>query len=219
MRFINDDKGMTLTELLVVCVLASMILAASFFLFAAAQAMNNDATARAYAADESQAALDKMSLELRQGEENGVNNGVFTVASPNEVAFFSDINRDGRAELIHYYVEGGALKRTMAAATSAAPPWTHAAPGAPTTLIPELQNGTTSDPVFCYHNMSSSTTATCGTTTYRDNHHGFGVVTAADPSISMVGITVVARGTSGDANVDVTTFQLVRVRAVQNKVN
>ena len=84
---LRDDSGLSLTELLVVSVLISVILAASYFLFGAASSMNNLAMARAIASDEAQRAVDQMSRDLRQAQENVAEKGVFVSCrgKPDEV--------------------------------------------------------------------------------------------------------------------------------------
>ena len=175
MPSLRDDSGLTLAELLVVSVLISVILAAAFVMFGAAQSMNDGAMARANAADEAQAAIDLMSRELRQAQEDNANDrGVFHLANATDMKFTSDLDHDTRPELVRYYVEGGSLKRTVAAPTSTVPTFTFAAPGPPTVLVREL--GTSTGPLFCYHSTVVNTTVLCGTA-----KHGFAVVSTTSP--------------------------------------
>jgi prepilin-type N-terminal cleavage/methylation domain-containing protein len=216
MPSLRDDSGLSLTELLVVSVLISVILAASYFMFAAAQSMNNIAMARSIASDESQSAIDRMSLELRQAQENVPDNGVFKLAGASDMKFYSDLDHDGRPELVRYYVEGGSLKRTVAPPTNNAPPFTNPTPGAPKVLVKTL--GTSAGPVFCYHSTVVNTIAACGTA-----KHGFNIVTTSDPynttpKISMVGIKIDDVSKSGDKTITVISRALVRMRTVENTV-
>ncbi len=224
MRWIRDDSGMSLTELLVVSVLIGVIMTASYFMFNAAQAMNDSAVARSNAADEAQRAIDTMTRELRQSQvdddsapdKETPDHGVFRTATATEVKFMSDLNADRRPELVRYYVEGGSLKRTVAPPTTMVPPFSYGSPGAPTILVEKL--GTTTNPVFCYHDRTPNTTVLCGT-----DKHGFAKVTSADPyntspKIAMVGITMDVVGESGARDVTVTSRALVRVRTILNKM-
>ena len=213
---LRDDSGLTLTELLVVSVLILVILAAAYFMFGAAQSMNDLAMARANASDEAQAAIDLMSRELRQAQENVADKGAFKLAGANDMKFYSDLDHDGRPELVRYYVEGGSLKRTVAPPTNYAPEFNNPTPGPPTVLVRTL--GTSAGPVFCYHGMTASTTALCGTV-----KHGFAIVTTSDPynttpKITMVGIKLDDVNKSGDKTVTVISRALVRLRTVENTV-
>jgi len=221
MHSISDDSGMTLAELLVVSVLISVIIAASYFMFTAAQSMNDIAMARSSATDDAQSAIDKMTREFRQTQvdrtpdENPVG-GVFKLAGANEAIFMSDLNRDQVPELVRYYVDSGALKRAVAPASNSQAPFTFGAYGAPTVLIKKL--GTSAYPIFCYHTRTGDSTTVCG-----PDKHGFVKVTTADPyntspKIAMVGILLNVPGTSGSKTVTVTTRALVRMRTVDNEV-
>jgi prepilin-type N-terminal cleavage/methylation domain-containing protein len=215
MPSLRDDSGLTLTELLVVSVLIGVILAASFVMFQAAGTMNDAAMARSNASDEAQAAIDVMTRDLRQAQEDSTDkNGVFRTANATEMKFSADTNNDARPELIRYYVEGGALKRTVAPPTNVAPPFTYGAAGTPKVLVRVL--GTSADPLFCYHGVAVNTAAVCGTA-----KHGFVVISTTSPyttspKISMVGITLSGIGTSGTKQTAVTSRVLVRMRTTEN---
>jgi prepilin-type N-terminal cleavage/methylation domain-containing protein len=214
---LRDDSGLSLTELLVVSMLISVILAASYFLFGAAQSMNDMAMARASASDEAQAAIDLMSRELRQARENVADKGAFTLAGASDMKFYSDVDHDGRPDLVRYYVESGSLKRTVAPPTNYAVPFTNPTPGTPTILVKTL--GTSSGPVFCYHTpVVPATPVLCGTV-----NHGFTIVSTTDPynttpKITMVGLKIDDVNKSGDKTIQVISRALVRLRTVENTV-
>jgi prepilin-type N-terminal cleavage/methylation domain-containing protein len=243
MRYLRDDSGLSLTELLVVSVLVGVILAAAYFMFAAAQSMTNMTMARSIANEEAQKAVELMSRELRQSQEDAawtqiVTNpvgtpdpgpGVFKYMGASDMQFLSDVDNDGKTELVRYYVDAGSLKRTVARQTdpNSNPP-AYGAWGTPTILVKTI--GTTAvGPVFCYHNTVPSATSDCGITG-RPAKHGFAIVpfVAAPYSvynlssktkgigISMVGIKVVASAKSGDKTVEAVNSVLVRMRTTQN---
>jgi prepilin-type N-terminal cleavage/methylation domain-containing protein len=218
---IRDDSGLSLAELLVVTVLISVIMSASYFMFNAAQGMNDIAMARTSATDDAQAAIDRMTRELREtqvdrtSDENPIG-GVLKVANANEISFMSDLNHDQVPELVRYYVDSGALKRTVANATNSQAPFTFGTAGTPMVLIKKL--GTTSYPIFCYHDRTPNATAVCG-----PDKHGFNIITTSDPyntspKVAMVGILLNVPGTSGSKTVTVTSRALVRMRTVDSEL-
>ena len=117
MKPLRDDSGLSLTELLVVAVLVSVILAASYLLLVAVTTMTDQLIARADAATEAQAAVDQISLDLRQSQPpapttDSTSYGVFEgspLTNLNEMIVISDSiyttgALDYRPERIRYYV-------------------------------------------------------------------------------------------------------------------
>jgi len=218
MRSLRDDSGLSLTELLVVSVLISVILAGTYFMLSAATSMTDLAMARASAADEAQAAIDLIAREVRQAQEDDEDPapGVFWLAGASDMKITSDTDHDTRPELIRYYVEDGALKRTVALPTNTEMPFTYGTPGAPRILVREL--GTSAGPVFCYHDKESDVTALCGTVDHKFNVVATGSPHTTTPKIVMVGIKIDAVGNSGDKTVTVISRALVRMRTIENAV-
>ncbi|MEI7814506.1 MAG: type II secretion system protein [Coriobacteriia bacterium] len=231
MRRIRDDGGLSLTELLVVSVLMGVILATMYLLFGAASTIADRSTARAIATDEAQRAIDTMSREIRESQENRTPNddskgGVFTIAEPNRVQFFSDVNHDNGPELVTYYLSGSSLLRTVAPwnqAPTNTQPWTFGSAGTPKALVTNID--TAGGPIFCYHSKSPGT-ASCARGTYAVRYHGFwilgsgGTVTAPYDNkspISMIGINLVNKQPSSGGNYETAlSDSLVRLRASQN---
>jgi len=217
---IRDDRGMSLTELLVVSVLMSVIIATAYMLFGAAQTIGDSASARAIAADDAQTAIDKIGKELRQAIDNTSTDdqskdGAFTIAEANRVQFCSDVTGDGKPELVTYYVSGGNLVRTVAPPTNSEPIWTFGAAGAPTVLVENVK--TTSGNLFCYHELTPNTAAVCSA----GQKHGFAIVNNAspwttDPKISLVGIHLVNSQSQGGRTSTKISDALIRLRASQN---
>ncbi|NTU71096.1 MAG: hypothetical protein HGB10_04675 [Coriobacteriia bacterium] len=218
MRFLDDDSGLTLTEFLIVAMLISVIITASYFMFNAAASMTDQTTARAYAQDEAQRAVDRMTRDLRQSmQDTSDNNGVVRIAEASQLKFSADVNADMKPEMIRYYIEGNSLKRTVALPTTSEVPYSYGSPGAPTILIKKL--GTSAGTMFCYHSVDRNTTVYCGPI-----KHGFNVVTTTDPfnttpKISMIGVKLDTVGESGSKTVTVTSRVMVRIRTVENRVD
>ncbi|MEI8083690.1 MAG: prepilin-type N-terminal cleavage/methylation domain-containing protein, partial [Actinomycetes bacterium] len=62
----QDDRGLSLTELMVVVVLLGVIIGAAWSVMFAVEVMSDTLTARAVATDEAQVFLDTIGKELRQ---------------------------------------------------------------------------------------------------------------------------------------------------------
>ena len=216
MRTRLDDRGVTLAELLVVSVLMSVVIVSTYLLLGTTQNISNVSMAQSLASDEAQHAVDMMTSEIRQAQENEEGHGAFTIAEPSRVQFFFDANGDGRPELITYYVDSGKLYRTVTPATNTEPPFTFGPPGVATTIISHLDS---SEAIFCYHGTEINDTVVCA----GGYKHGFSTISTADPystspKITMVGLYLVNQQSFGDRTVSVITDVLARVRSVQNIV-
>lgn len=217
LRLLKDDAGLSLTELLVVSVLMSVIIATAYMLLGAAQNMTDMSVAQSIASDEAQHAVDTMTMEIRQAQENEESKGAFKLAEANQVQFFLDGDRDGRPELVTYYVSGTSLVRTVAQPTNASTPFTFGTASAPVVVIKKLSNF--AGPIFCYHGVDVDAAAVC----VGGYKHGFNVIATTDPyatfpKIAMVGIYLQNQQASGGKVATVSSDVVARVRAVQNAV-
>ena len=115
--------------------------------------MNNLAMARSIASDQAQLAVDQMSRDLRQAQENVAEKGVFVTAEANQMRFTADLDHDTKPELVRYYVSGGSLLRTVALPTAGqtTPPFTFQAPGTPRVLVEELGASAGRDVLLSQH--------------------------------------------------------------------
>ena len=239
MKPLRDDSGLSLTELLVVAVLVSVILAASYLLLVAVTSMTDQLIARADAATEAQAAVDQISLDLRQSQPpapttDSTSYGVFEgspLTNLNEMIVISDSiyttgSLDYRPERIRYYVAtaGGvnSLKRSVYLTTDVVSPFTHFAttPVSDKTIVKVLVNPAGA-PIFCYHTTTASAIEVCGTSPY-DIKHGFLKLTSAqqtagsanyNPLVSMAGVQVYVKSTSSAQSATAVSRALVRIRS------
>ena len=217
MRFFRDDRGLSLTELMVVSVLMGIIIGTVYMLFGAAANISSTTTARAVAGDEAQRAVDRMTMDIRQAQENSESKGAFSIAEANRVQFFEDLTHDGRPELVTYYVSGTNLYRTVASPTNTAPPFVFGAAGAPQLLVQGIASS--GGALFCYHSIVVNATATCSNA----QKHGFDIISTTDPystepKIAMVGINLWNTQSSGGKTVTVHTNAVARVRSILNTV-
>jgi hypothetical protein len=105
----NSQKGMTAVEALVaICLFAvASTLIASFIVFSFKNHLK--VNEEALALDRININIQKIVEELRKMKTG--ENGSFPVeeALPNEIIFYSDINKDGLAERVNYFLENGDL--------------------------------------------------------------------------------------------------------------
>ncbi len=99
--------------------------------------------------NESTAAVSTITREIRTAQKGEDGSFQFTLAMPNEIIFYSDLNVDGKIEQIRYYKEGTSLKKDVIKPTGN--PVTYPVNQKITTVISEnIRNGTT--PIFSYFN-------------------------------------------------------------------
>jgi len=223
MKLLRDDSGLTLTELLVVCTLMSVILAAMFALSGAAQAITNISSARTQAATEAQIAVEQFSRDVRQAQENPdpapgatQDKGAFTVSTGTKLQFYADVDHNRKPDLVTWEVVGTELRRSVTPPTNSNYQFVYGTPAAARRMVKKVN---TAADTFCYHTNTVDTAATCD----NGEQHGFTIVTTADPlntqpKICLVGINIVNEAASGDQTVTVHTSVLAKVRSIANEV-
>jgi len=195
----RDDRGFTLTEMLVVVMLMGTLISVMYLVMNSTSTWANRVDARGMAAREVRLTADQMSRDLRQASEISEGDGVFAEASPRRCSFYVDLEHDGLPEKITYYVAGNRVLRTVAAATQPTYPYNFGADGPPTMLIGILETGWTGD-IFDYFNTS-------------------GVEVTSIPTISSVRIHIKNQAVAGNqiSTVDSTTW--VKIRSVHNSIS
>jgi Tfp pilus assembly protein PilW len=219
---LRDDRGVTLTELVVVTVLMLFMLATTYMMFNAGTTVADAAASRAAASDGAQRAFETVSRDLRQAQENIEYKGVFSSIASNSIEFYMDERpvggtRNGKPDMIKYYVSGTTLYRAVAAPTNNVSPYTYGAYGPSVAVLKNLAMGTV--PVFCFHSTTVNSTVVCG----NGSKHGYAVVTTTDPlnhatKVALVGVTLINQERSGARTSKVTTTGLIRIRSVENVV-
>jgi len=106
---LRDDRGLSVTELLVVAILLSIILGAAWSVMYAVSALSGSLAARAVATDESQVFLDNIGRELREADSlksfaatDTTGAGAFSEISTRQATFYVDILHDGHPHKIQY---------------------------------------------------------------------------------------------------------------------
>jgi prepilin-type N-terminal cleavage/methylation domain-containing protein len=145
---VRDDSGFSLVELMVVCLLLGVTLAAAYSLMSAVSAMTNRMSARANAAEESQAFVDTITRELQQANSlksmaststaNADAQAALYDIRPRQIGFYVDINRDGKPERIAYYISGTSLLREQTTSSNSTYPYSWAASSPPLPVVESI---------------------------------------------------------------------------------
>jgi type II secretory pathway pseudopilin PulG len=154
-RGLRAAKGFTMIELVVVCLTAGLLGGAILGLYMGLVRSWADTSNRIVNQDDARTAVNEIARYVRMAESSDSNltdhSDAVSVAEPQELVFFSDIDGDGHTDKVRYYLESGLTLRmaTLAPDTSTAPP------SYPTSytndgivIMDGIRNG--SDPIFIY---------------------------------------------------------------------
>jgi len=149
MNNIKNRSGFTILEVLIagfmIVVLGMGILGLQFIIGESQLSSINSFTE----VNESTVAVSSMTREIRTAQKGGNGSFQFTLAMPQEIIFFSDLDVDGQIEQIRYYMEGTSLKKDVI--NPQGNPVTYPTNQKITTTISEnIRNGAT--PIFSYFN-------------------------------------------------------------------
>lgn len=150
MRFFRDDRGLTLTELLVVVSLMSIVIGVAYFVLHAVTNMADGNIARAAASDQAQLFVDRAGRELRQAMEAEEGQGAFVEISPRKIVFYSDVTNDTIPERITYFVENGSVYRTQATTSDTITPFKNFSGESAKVKLVDTVDPAWSDPIFTY---------------------------------------------------------------------
>lgn len=197
----RSEEGFTLAEMVVVTLLIGVILSAAYMLLNTATGIADQLEAQTIATEEGRVVLDQLSRELRQAYEINENEGAFLVAQPREVAFYTDVGRDGIPDKVRYRVVSDRIYRSQASATTMMPPYTFSTFSSDQPVQGVLES-TWDDSLFTYYTNSNPPAV---------------ATSLADVSAVKIRLkNVVVRGRK-TASVDITTW--VKVRAVHNTID
>ena len=208
----RDDSGFSLVELVAVCALLAVTLAAAWTLMNAVSMMSNRMSARATATDESQTFVDKVENELLQAGNlksfagtstaNADAQAAFYDIQPREIGFYADLNHDGKPERVAYYPSGRGLVRQQATAANTTYPYSWAASSTPQTVVQTIDPSWTGA-IFTYYGSGN-----------------WPPTQIADPSqvasITVVTIEMRNMATWADQTISYDASSTVRVRAIGN---
>jgi prepilin-type N-terminal cleavage/methylation domain-containing protein len=158
----RDDSGFSLLELMIVCMLLGVTLAAAWSMMTAVSTMSNTMSARSIATDESQTFVDRVSNELLQANSleslaatstaNADAQAAFYDIGARRIGFYVDLNRDGRPERVAYYASGSGLVRQQATASNSTYPYSWGASSTPQVVVQTIDPSWTGA-VFTYYGV------------------------------------------------------------------
>jgi prepilin-type N-terminal cleavage/methylation domain-containing protein len=200
-RMHGDDAGFSLVELLFASIILPIALGAAYLVFMTLSGNYSSISAQSEATSEAQRAMDTMVREIRQGQQIQDGEGALAAAQSARCSFYCDIDRDGVAERITYYVDGTDLYRVQAEATKPVPGPNDFVDGTAKRVV----NLTTSSAVvFTYYDASDP------------------LVVAGTPnpaSVCAVGIHLSASRPSQNGQVAVDFTTRVKIRALFNSLS
>lgn len=198
---LSDERGFTLSEMLVVTMLVGFVVGTGYFILNASISMRNGMDARAVAAREARVMADRLTLELRQAQEIEDGAGVFAIAEPRRCVFYSDVDRDGVPERVSYRVVDQTVVRSQAKSLTEVPPYQWGPEGSEEVMISNLREGWSGD-VFTYYQRQHPAT-----------------IATEKRFISAVELWVIGSSTIGGRTSDVDLSTWVKVRAVHSEVD
>jgi prepilin-type N-terminal cleavage/methylation domain-containing protein len=159
----RDERGFTLSEMLVVIIFLAMIAAAFSMLFSATIRHNSEITEQSVTQGELRAAVDRMTGEAREAY-IGDGTPAITAAGSSQVTFtYPERTNPFHLVRVSYRISGGNLQRAFEVSTNTdGPPWAWAVGGTPTNWATYVPNVTSATP-FSYYDVSGVSTATLAT--------------------------------------------------------
>jgi prepilin-type N-terminal cleavage/methylation domain-containing protein len=148
-RPLGGSKGYTLAELVVVLALLGLVLSIIYPLFFFVQASFNRASAESDAVQEARLLLLQMGSEVREARKPAPALDAVMVPSPERLDIYSDLNGDGRPEMISYRLRAGMIERRVASPLEAAYPFSYPDPVTWTTVVGAVANSV----VFSRHTV------------------------------------------------------------------
>lgn len=132
---LNNRGGFTLTELLVVLALLGIVLAGTYQFFFVAQSTWSRTAAEARAVQEARLVVLGMDNEVRQARKPNAAREAVGVTGTDRLDVYSDVDGDGRPEMVSYRLQGDALERREVASPDNAFPYSYGNPDTWVTVL------------------------------------------------------------------------------------
>jgi prepilin-type N-terminal cleavage/methylation domain-containing protein len=156
-RRLSDQRGFTLIEMLVVMLLLGVVVAAMLTFYLGIARSFADTSNRIVNQDDARTAMNQLTRYIRMACSSDSNLTSFSdavaVASPQELVFYADLDGDGQADKVRFYLSGQTMRMaTVAPDLSTSPPTYPAYTLDGVVVMDGITNGTT--PIFTYYQMN-----------------------------------------------------------------
>jgi len=123
--YLTAEQGFSLTELVMVTMLMSVILAAAYMALQTVNTTSDGMMARSQAQDGGQIAIERMTREIRQAQTvtDSVSGKTYRMAaaSATSISFWADVDHNGTLDRVTYTLSSGQVTRVVAVATKQYP--------------------------------------------------------------------------------------------------
>jgi prepilin-type N-terminal cleavage/methylation domain-containing protein len=140
LKILNNEKGLTLVELLIVLALLGIVLGGIYQYFHYGYNSWMRSSAEAEQVQEARLAVIRMDREVREAQQGKENTPPVECVSKTEINIFTDTNGDGRPELVCYQLEGGNLRRSVVSPQGDAFPYTYGTPDQWETVVSRVES-------------------------------------------------------------------------------
>ena len=110
---LNNKKGFTLIEVVAVALLIAMAFLGIYNLFSGGMKFWKTGTTQINAQQNTRLAMDRMARDIRHAGYGVTTGDKITFTSASEIKFRADLNSDGTAEEIHYYLNAGVIYKSI----------------------------------------------------------------------------------------------------------
>lgn len=160
LRRLQDERGLSVVELLVGMVFLGLIAAAFSMVFSSTLRHQSEIQEQSATQNEIRSGIDRLTRELRSAYVGGAGWPIESVSSSQITFTAPDRSTPFKLLRISYRVSGGTLQRAFYSTTNTGgPPWTWSATGTPTNWTTIARNITSATP-FAYTDASNVATST-----------------------------------------------------------
>lgn len=147
--------GYTFVEMLVVLAIAALTLTSVTTAIVAFYRANSASLAQAYAVEGARQGIESAVAAIRGIQYGSDGSYPLSAVSSNDFTFYSDLNGDGIAEKVRFYLSGTDFKEDIYY-SAGSPPAYGASPSMSKTLADSVRNGAEGVPIFHYYDAANA---------------------------------------------------------------
>ena len=160
---LRGSRGFTMVELLVVLIITSLVAAAMLGVYLSVVRSVADTGNRVINQDDARTAINELARYVRMASSSASNqtsvSDAIALAQPQELVLYADINGNGLADKVRFYLSGQTMKlATVAPNTSTSPPTYPAYTTDGVIIMNGIRNGATA--IFTYYQTNPAYTST-----------------------------------------------------------